>query len=278
MHDFGGCQIDELHLLYVDCVTSNHMIFESMFEHSGVRYDMASSGEEAVKKCLGAQYDIILMDCFSDDIDGFVATKMIRDNERAEMLEPAIIFALTDELTAVSQIKAASVGMDGVLLKPMTLNNFTDLIKKWFGEADSASAAVSDAMISAAQDPERQGLDEKFLDKNIALSLKDVLKDKYGATVDLFKKDIKFYVDEAYVGVENQDVEKVHHAMHTVKSASMQMGLVKVSELAAQLEDLCYADNSAMQPKLLCDIIRAQVDHIQHVYTLSEGMLEQIKL
>lgn len=266
----------DLRLLYVDCVESNHIIFESMFEHNDVRYDMASSGEQAVEKCLYAQFDIIFMDCFADDIDGYVATKMIRDNERAERLTPALIFALTDELTAVSQIKAASVGMDGVLEKPMTLKVFTDLIDKWFGGGEAHNAPKANDAPQALS-VTAQELDERLLDRNIALSLKDVLKDKYAPTVDLFKKDIQFYVDDAYVGVDNQDIEKIHHAMHTVKSASMQMGLVKVSELAAQLEDLCYADNSGMQPKLLCDIIRAQVDHIQHVYTLSEDILEQTK-
>jgi CheY-like chemotaxis protein len=266
--DISGGQMSELRLLYVDSAESNHMIFEAMFEHSGIDYDMASSGEQAVRKCLDAQYDIVLMDCFTDDIDGFVATKMIRDNERAEMLEPALVFALKDELTAVSQVKALDVGMDGVLLKPMTIKMFKELMMKWFAAPE---------VVAEDQPTPQGGLAEKLIDTHIALSLKDVLKDKYGATVDLFKQDIQFYVDDAYLGVENEDLQKIHQAMHTVKSASMQMGLVKVSELAAQLEDLCYADNTAMQPHLLCDIIRAQVDHIQHVYTLSEGMLEKTK-
>jgi CheY-like chemotaxis protein len=272
IHEIDNSQLSELRLLYVDAVESNHAIFKSMFEHVGVSHDIASSCEEAVRKSLNVQYDIIFIDCFSADIDGYVAARMIRDNERAELLEPALIFALKDKLTAVSQVKALDVGMDGVLLKPMTLKTFEALIVKWFGAAE----------VDVVQDDDKQGAAnsvprETLMDTAIALSLKGVLKDKYSAMVDLFKKDIQFYVDAAYVGVTDHDVQKVHHAMHTIKSASMQMGLVKVSKLAAQLEDLSRADNATMDTHLLCEIMRSQVEYIQHVYNLSEGMLEQTK-
>lgn len=271
--------LHDLKILYVDDSESSCMIFKNMFEHFGIKNDIAISGEDAVEQCVEQHYDMIFMDCFESDIDAFVSTKCIRDNERAELLDPSVIIALADEVTAVLEVKAASVGMNGLVKRPMTVDLFKSLIKQWLNISLDDDVFMAQSMESGfvAGRPLSQQTIDSYLDKDITHSLKSILKDNYSKTVDLFKSDINTYVEAAYQGVEKQDISKVHDAMHTVKSASFQIGLVKVSSLASQLEDLCASENGGIQLNLLCDIIRAQMDHIQHVYSLSEGLLEQTK-
>ena len=143
--------------------------------------------------------------------------------------------------------------------------------------ADDEAGGVAENLDHDKQLNAAESYAAQFLDKDAALSLKDILKDKYPTTLELFKQDIKKYVELAYDGLDQQDLQRVHDSMHTIKSVSMQVGLIKVHELAAQLESICGNLDTGIEKNMLCDIVRAQVDHIQHVYSLSEKLLEQTK-
>ncbi|MEE3322379.1 MAG: response regulator [Pseudomonadota bacterium] len=271
-------QDDALRILYVDDIATNHAIFQSMFDFSGVEYEIAETCEKAVNLCLRNRYDLIIMDCFMDIFDGFLATKFIRNNERAEKLRPSVILGLVHHDDVMTRIRASMSGMNGMVGKPMTIDVFKKIINRWF-DADKASEAggVAENLDHDKQLNAAESYAAQFLDKDAALSLKDILKDKYPTTLELFKQDIKKYVELAYDGLDQQDLQRVHDSMHTIKSVSMQVGLIKVHELAAQLESICGNLDTGIEKNMLCDIVRAQVDHIQHVYSLSEKLLEQTK-
>ncbi len=265
-------QQDTMRILYVDDLVMNHAIFESMFVHSGYDCAFAQSGEEAVGLCLKSHYDLIIMDSVTGSLDGFLATKFIRNHERAELIRPSVILGLSFDDNFVTRLKASMSGMNAVIRKPMTMSMLKKIINRWFEPEDAEAAAMDPLKTDYANSYARQ-----FLDEQAVLSLKEILKEKYPTTLDLFKQDIKKYVEQAYDALDGYDLKKVYDSMHTIKSASMQVGLIKVHELAAQLESICANDHPDIEHSMMCDIVRAQVDHIQHVYSLSERLLEQTK-
>ena len=87
-----------------------------MLKHVGYTADVASDGEEAVEAHRAHPYDVILMDCQMPVMDGFQATRRIR-----ELKEPQpVIIAVTAHALTGEREKCLSKGMDDYLSKPFT--------------------------------------------------------------------------------------------------------------------------------------------------------------
>jgi CheY-like chemotaxis protein len=85
--------------------------------------DIASSGQEAIKKCQDKPYDLVLMDICLPDMDGRHATKLIR---RAHASDLAII-ALSN--MPVSDDELRQTGFDGQLGKPLNQDAFRQYLQ-----------------------------------------------------------------------------------------------------------------------------------------------------
>lgn len=261
-------KISDLRLLYVDELKANRMIFSAVFEQMGINFKADADYESALQDAFINRYDLIIFAEHGGDMDAYLAAKFIRENERKESIVPSVIWVLTGAADAVTQTKAANVGIDAIIEKPMSLEKFNKAIVKYFGLSPFSEPIKSDGL----------NIDEHYLNVDVLDSLRSVLKDRYNMTLDLFKKDITHFIDDAYSALDVKDMKRVHHAMHTIKSASIQLGLIKVHELAAKLEGVCYKDDhTADNENICCDLLRAQVDHIHHVFSLSEPLLEKTK-
>jgi signal transduction histidine kinase/CheY-like chemotaxis protein len=81
--------------------------------------DVAENGSEGVEKFRENKYDLILMDCMMPIMDGFEATKKIREIEAKDNLSPTKIFALSANASEEDQIKCLDSGMDKFITKPI---------------------------------------------------------------------------------------------------------------------------------------------------------------
>ena len=116
--------------------------------------DEAENGLEAVhavQKRRGG-YDIIFMDVSMPVLDGFGATRQIRQLERQrrngtatgnkDASKPALIIALTGLASASDQQEAFSSGLDLFLTKPVSFKEVGKLLDNW--EANSGREAERD--------------------------------------------------------------------------------------------------------------------------------------
>jgi len=92
----------------------NQEILIGILEGSGLEIDIACNGKEAVQRCRDKEYSLILMDIEMPVMDGYEATKIIRE----ENLNIPII-ALTANNTIEDRDKTESIGMNAHLSKPI---------------------------------------------------------------------------------------------------------------------------------------------------------------
>ncbi|KGJ91776.1 ATP-binding protein [Colwellia psychrerythraea] len=112
-------------VLVVDDNRINRRIVSMALDKSQVKIIEAENGEEGVKKFINNKVDIILMDCLMPIMDGFEATKKIRELEANN--QHTLIFALSASASSEIGEQSINAGMDDIMLKPF---KFDELLNK----------------------------------------------------------------------------------------------------------------------------------------------------
>ncbi|MCP4355774.1 MAG: response regulator [Proteobacteria bacterium] len=104
-------------VLVVEDIPLNRMIITKVLDKFGCSVDAASDGVEAIEKIKENEYDLIFMDCHMPNMDGFAATKIIRDMEESSR-KHVIIVALTADAMAGDKERCIAAGMNDHIGKP----------------------------------------------------------------------------------------------------------------------------------------------------------------
>ena len=106
----------------------NSLIVKRTLERLGCEVVIAITGGEAVALCLGGVFDLVFMDYHLPEMDGVVATRLIRNRER-ERRTP--ILAMSASVLDHDQVLFQQAGMDGFLGKPMRIEEIEAAVAKW---------------------------------------------------------------------------------------------------------------------------------------------------
>jgi len=99
----------------------------------GYTADVVATGIQAVEAWRGGNYDLILMDCQMPDLDGYEATRQIRELEGAGARVP--IVALTAHATDGAELECRAAGMDDYLTKPLDRAKLAACLERWLSRA-----------------------------------------------------------------------------------------------------------------------------------------------
>jgi signal transduction histidine kinase/ActR/RegA family two-component response regulator len=107
----------------------NQRVARGLLEQLGHEVVMADDGQQALDRLTAADFDIILMDCHMPVMDGFEATRIVR--ERKGRTQP--IIALTAASLPEEQSRCLEAGMDAVLLKPVRREDLRAMLERYSG-------------------------------------------------------------------------------------------------------------------------------------------------
>jgi signal transduction histidine kinase/DNA-binding response OmpR family regulator/HPt (histidine-containing phosphotransfer) domain-containing protein len=98
----------------------NQQVALEVLAHAGYQCDAVGDGRQAVDAIRSTHYDLILMDCQMPEMDGFAATREIRERERLMVQDalPIPIIALTANAFKGEQERCLAAGMTGYVSKP----------------------------------------------------------------------------------------------------------------------------------------------------------------
>lgn len=120
-----------LQVLVVEDIKVNQMLLTKILSKYGCEIvDLAQNGKEAVDKCLNKDYHIIFMDCQMPEMDGFEATKKIRELEKEKDRQSTHIVALTADAMVGDREKCLGVGMNDYLNKPLRAPDILTMLQK----------------------------------------------------------------------------------------------------------------------------------------------------
>lgn len=130
-----------LHILLVDDNQINLKLLVMFMKKCGFSFEQAENGQEALDKFIAAssastaasaskrrRFDFVLMDISMPIMDGFEATKRIREYERENKLQATTVVALTGLASSDARRDAESAGFDVFLPKPVRFAELQKLL------------------------------------------------------------------------------------------------------------------------------------------------------
>jgi len=112
-----------LNILLVEDNLINQKVAIGIIKQLGHNIEVASNGEIGVEMYKKKYYDVVLMDIQMPVMDGFTATKKIREWEHDENNQPGRIIALTANALKEDKEKCFDIGMDDFLSKPFKIKD-----------------------------------------------------------------------------------------------------------------------------------------------------------
>jgi CheY-like chemotaxis protein len=212
--------LDHLSVLLVEDNMVNRTLALEMLQRLGCDAMHAGNGVEALDALEKQDFDVVLMDCQMPVMDGFIATRKLREREVAKKKEATRVVALTANALAGDREACLAAGMNDYLAKPFTLAQLRNIL---LPSKVSRSAANKVTLDHSAIEAVRQ-LDPDGNDRLLA------------RLIALYRDDSSQLLADIDNAMKTGDAEGVARAAHTLKSSSANLGATNVAAIARQIE------------------------------------------
>jgi len=118
-------------VLVVEDNPTNQKVVSYMLKQMNAIIDIASNGREAFNILKHTNYDVVFMDCQMPEMDGFEATRRIREYEKEHNKPHALIIAMTANALQGDREKCLLSGMDDYIAKPVNPKDIQAAFGKW---------------------------------------------------------------------------------------------------------------------------------------------------
>jgi signal transduction histidine kinase/CheY-like chemotaxis protein/HPt (histidine-containing phosphotransfer) domain-containing protein len=227
------------HVLLVEDEPVNAAVAEGYLASLGCTSVWVKSGNEAVARSAGERFDLILMDLNMPDMDGFAATRLIR--QRAKQGERTPIVALTAHDAATYREKCLRADMDDILTKPYTLDECARLLRKWLvAQVTTAAAPVIKLPVAPVKQDSLSGVDATAVASMRKLSARGHT-DLYSKLVELFRTGSAESLAQLSAAMSAQDLTAAAGICHKLASSASNVGALMYGKELRRLEQLCIA-------------------------------------
>ncbi len=109
----------------------NQMVLLAMLRRLGFAADPVLNGAEAIRALQTVDYDLVLMDCEMPEVDGYEATRRIRNPATRALNSKVPIVAVTANAMPGDRDRCLHIGMDDYLSKPIEPGELLNVLSKW---------------------------------------------------------------------------------------------------------------------------------------------------
>ncbi len=252
-------------ILLVEDNEINQELALELLQSNGLEVVVANNGVEALSQLKVSDFDGVLMDCQMPLMDGYEATRKIRQQQQYDDLP---VIAMTANAMAGDREKVLQAGMNDHIAKPVNVNAMFSTMAKWITPANPQVATSLEVDASDKQKlfpglslPELAGIDVHaglaITQGNTALYRKLLLK---------FRASYANFSTTLSDAQKSDDSEGVTRLAHTLKGVAGNIGATQVQETAAALEQA----SKSGQPDL--------AELLQHLLDALEPVIESLSV
>ncbi|MCB1916305.1 MAG: response regulator [Rhodocyclaceae bacterium] len=235
----------DLTVLLVEDNPVNQDVARAMLVRLGCRVQVAPGGREGVAAATTVPFDAVLMDCQMPGLDGFEATRLIREWETGqsgwrEGRGRLPIIALTANAMQGDRERCLAAGMDDYLAKPFEMQDLSQVLQRVRGEVDAVVVSRTDIGLPAV--PERQILDVSRLEGLREIGGQALIE----RSLRLFVESTEEKLAELAASLANADCAALARGAHFLKGSGANLGLTAFSACAAGLETRAKAGDTSV--------------------------------
>jgi signal transduction histidine kinase/CheY-like chemotaxis protein/HPt (histidine-containing phosphotransfer) domain-containing protein len=242
-------------VLLVEDHPVNQKVAQKLLERLGLSVDVADNGEIALDKLRQRPYAMILMDCQMPVLDGYSATRRLREIESEQDLPRTPVIAMTAHAMSGDRERCLQAGMDDYLSKPLDRQLLEQTLTRWIQHSPSAAAAAAAAATAAtatpgepllavtpATKPESSAsamptLPPDTLNTATLIDLEDIMGDELVTLVDAYLRDGDVRLRNLREAAARGDSAEVGKLSHSLKSSSANLGALPLAHRARQVEE-----------------------------------------
>lgn len=276
---------DEIYLLVVEDNQINRMLILEMLKRLHIQFAVAENGQEALAQLQQITFHGVLMDCQMPVMDGYQATRAIRQREQQTALSTHLpIIAITANAMPGDRERCLDAGMDDFLSKPFKFEQLLTTLKRWglvpihYANCEEATLlepntlnTLNNAPILSAAMPHQ--ITTVSFDPNILEKLKRL---QHPNQPNLIHKIISLYFEKTpplmetlRTALAQHNAELIYRTAHSLKSNSNSVGALHLAELYRELEIMGRQENLTDSDEL--------IQKIEQYYQLSFVDLEQYR-
>ncbi|MFP4474930.1 MAG: response regulator [Desulfatibacillaceae bacterium] len=223
----------------------------------GLDVEVANNGVEALDILRREPFDLVLMDCQMPEMDGYEATRAIREAADKALPRNIPVIALTASAMKGDREKCLAAGMDDYLAKPIQPGVLARKLSRYLGGAhpgeNSADGAFADPTVRL----------KDFFDEPEAIA--DVVRE--------FVADLAGFLDSMRMNARSRDLAGLRQTAHQIVGASASVGAEGIKACARALE---HVGDDAEEQDLVQWIDRMEGEFKQYTRALRDsGWLDE---
>ncbi len=261
-------------ILLVEDNFVNQEVARAMLESMGCEVEAVTNGRLAVERMGSSGIDLVFMDCQMPQMDGYEATRFIRQMEQQKGEESLSgntapcrvpIIALTANAMAGDRQKCLDAGMDDYLSKPFNRNRLKEMLDRWAGAGSVDSCCSDGGPLSFGEQWKRPERTEG--ERGPGLRLEDVLEPgaleeirnlERNGSPDVFARLVRIYLESGPKQMAKlkdaaiqRDVQSLRLLAHAFKSSNASLGAMTMAALCRKLEEMdCGSSGEKVLPIL----------------------------
>ncbi|MGB3240064.1 MAG: response regulator [Geitlerinemataceae cyanobacterium] len=244
-------------VLVVEDTPINQKVVINQLKILGYQTECANNGREALDKLAQLPADLVLMDCQMPILDGYQATRALREIEKANGRH-TIVIALTAHALASDRQKCFASGMDDYLSKPVSIDKLGATLEHWLNSNNQYNDRdLSDSPEGSTESAQTNGSSQENLEEDLNAGSQsdgdaspreaidwDRLHQVSGADAEFEIELLEAFVESAleYIAgmakaIDENDAQTLGRLAHQLKGASGNVGVPSMMKISTIIND-----------------------------------------
>jgi PAS domain S-box-containing protein len=215
----------DLRILIVEDNAVNQKVALHQLQKIGYLAEAADNGRQAIEALQRMHFDVVFMDCQMPELDGYEATRELREREGSE--RHTWIIAMTAHSLEGDREKCLAAGMDDYLSKPIKPEDLQAALNRFRGIREIDREVRELGGLGAVDVTLLQGFSELDATGGDGILVK---------LIDLFLENTPQVLAEARAALAGEDARKLSRAAHTLKGSCANFGAERMREACLKLE------------------------------------------
>ena len=233
-------------VLIVDDNEVNRQVAARLVSREGARCDVVANAGQALEALAVTRYDVVFMDCQMPEVDGYEATRRIREREGNARRTPVV--AMTAGALVGDREKCLAAGMDDFVSKPVRVEELRRVLGALHlpGWRATATAPTVSASPQIPVSPPPDTVAPPPYDRSRLRETVGVSEELERELAELLLQDVAQSITQIEQACAAGDAPTARRAAHSIKGGAANVGARPLAALAGQVEsDAAHGDLEA---------------------------------